>query len=115
MANSGLFIGWNRARDGKEAAALEAFSSALAFYAKSVADGSIESFEPVILDLHGGDLNGFILVRGDEAKLAAWTATDEFRDLLVRADMAVSGIGVVNAFINEGLQREMMRFQKAIS
>jgi hypothetical protein len=109
MATSALFLGWDRARSGKEAAAIELFQSALAFYGKAVEDGTIESFEPVMLDLHGGDLNGFILVRGEADKLAAWAATDGFRDLLIKADMLVNGIGVVRGFLNEGLQREMAR------
>jgi hypothetical protein len=114
MADSVLFIGWNRARPGRERLALEAFQSALAFYGKAQADGRIESFEPVLLDLHGGDLNGFILIRGTAEKLAAFRASDEFRELLVRADMGVDGIGVVNGFAAEALQREIMRFHNAI-
>ena len=31
----------------------------------------IESFEPVFLEPHGGDLTGFILIQGDAAKLAS--------------------------------------------
>jgi len=34
------------------------------------AEGEIESFEMVLLEPHGGELGGFILLRGDQDKLA---------------------------------------------
>ena len=114
MADSVLFIGWNRARTGREKEALEAFGSSMAMYARAVESGAIEGFEPVLLDLHGGDLNGFILVRGSAEKLDAFRRSDEFRELLARADMSVEGIGVVPGFTGEGLQKELARWQKAI-
>ena len=30
--------------------------------------GTIQSFDAVFLDPHGGDLNGFFLIKGDSAK-----------------------------------------------
>ena len=114
MADSVLFIGWNRARPGKEKDALEAFSSALAYFGKQAAAGQIESVEPVILDLHGGDLNGFLLIKGSGPKLAALRASDEFRDLMVKADMAVGGLGTIDGFCGEGVTREIGRFQRSI-
>ncbi len=114
MADSALFIGWNRSVHGKEKEALEVFASALAFYGKQAAAGVIESFEPVLLTQHGGDLNGFVLIRGDSQKLHAFTQSDDFRDLLLRADMCVMGIGVIHGYIGEGMMRELARFQKQI-
>jgi len=69
MANNVLFIGWNRAVAGREQKALEVFAKSMEYYTKLQTDGRIESFEPVILGVHGGDLNGFILLRGDAEKL----------------------------------------------
>jgi hypothetical protein len=113
-ADRALFIGWNRSERGKEKQALEAFSSALAYYGKLVQTGQIESFEPVILNPHGGDLNGFILIRGTADKLAAVQDSDEFRDLTTLADMSVGGIGVIGGFVGEGVVREIARFQRHI-
>jgi hypothetical protein len=115
MADNVLFIGWDRARAGKEKEALEAFAASMSFWSEAVAKGQIESFEPVLLDLHGGDLNGFVLIRGSADKLASLRDSDEFRDLLVRADMSVSGIGVVPGFTGERLGRELARFQRQIA
>lgn len=110
-----LFVGWNRPERGREKEALEVFSSSLAYYAKLVGGGQIDSFEPVLLLQHGGDLNGFILLRGTSAQLAAVRDAEEFRDIVTRADMSVGGIGLIDGYIGEGLAREMARFQKHIS
>jgi hypothetical protein len=113
--DSVLFIGWNRAIHGREREALEAFSSSMAFWSKQVASGKVSAFEPIMLDHHGGDMNGFMLVRGQHANLAALADSDEFRELIYRADMCVSGIGVVLGKMGEGVMREMTRWQKLIS
>jgi len=115
MADSVLFIGWDRARSGKEKEALELFSSTLAYFGKQAAAEQIESFEPVFLDFHGGDMNGFLLIKGSGPKLAALRASDEFRDLMVKADLAVAGLGTIDGFCGEGVTREMGRFQRSIA
>ena len=82
MADHALFIGWNRPIPGREGGAMEAFQSGLAYFAKKVEAGEIESFEPVVLAAHGGDMNGFILVRGDSDKLTKLRDSDEFLDMM---------------------------------
>jgi hypothetical protein len=114
MADRALFIGWNRAERGREKESLETFAVAMAYFGKQVAGGQIESAEPVLLAPHGGDLNGFFLIRGSSEKLAAMQDSDEFRDLIVAADMSVGGVGTINGYIGEGLMKEMARFQRHI-
>lgn len=36
--------------------------------------GEIDGFDPVLLDAHGEDLNGFFLIKGDRRKLDALVA-----------------------------------------
>jgi hypothetical protein len=64
MADGGLFIGWGPAVKGREAKALEVFNEALGYYANLQSTKEIENFEVVMLEAHGGDLHGFILLRG---------------------------------------------------
>jgi len=47
------------------------FRESQAFYSEQKASGQITSFESVILSAHGGDLNGLILVKGEQAVTAA--------------------------------------------
>ena len=48
------------------------------YYGKLQAEGRIESFEPVILTAHGGDLYGFFLIKGDADKLSEIRREDDF-------------------------------------
>ena len=65
MANHAIFIGWNRPVAGREQQAMKLWGKCMEYYGKLLADSRVESFEPVLLSPHGGDLNGFILIRGD--------------------------------------------------
>lgn len=113
MANAALFVGFGATARGRELKALQVFNDSLAYYARLQQEGKIESFEPIILQPHGGDLAGFILLRGDRATLNEVSATDEFQSLLVRASMIADGVGLVNAAIGTELAEGIGRFQKA--
>ena len=71
MAEAGLFIGWGEVVRGREAEAVETFNATIEYFVGLQADETIESFEPVFLEQHGGDLSGFFFVRGDAERLAA--------------------------------------------
>jgi len=93
MANNILFVGWNRAVPRREQKALELFARVMEYYTKLQADGKIESFEPVLLSAHGGDLNGFILLRGDAAKLDQVKREETFINLTVEAGYHLENVG----------------------
>lgn len=113
MADDGLFIGWGEVVRGREAKAVEVFNEAVAYYSKLQQDGAIESFEPWFLATHGGDLGGFIIVRGEREKLDEVVRSEEFERLQTRVAMIVDGSGVVQAATGESLARGMGHFQEA--
>ena len=115
MAEAGLFIGWGEPVTGREAKGLEVFAEALAYYGKAEQDGRIESHETVLLYPHGGDLAGFILVRGSDAQIAALRAEDEFERITTRATLVVQNVGVVDAALGDGLQDTIAVYQAAVS
>ena len=115
MADAGLFIGWGAPVRGREAKGLEVFNEALAYYGRLQQEGEIESFEPVLLEPHGGDLEGFVLLRGDEERLAQLRVDDEFVRLSTRAGLIIEGLGVVGAALGDGLQDSIATYQQAIS
>ena len=115
MADAGLFIGWGAPVRGREAKGLEVFNEALAYYARLQQEGAIESFEPVLLEPHGGDLEGFVLLRGAEERLAQLRVDDEFVRLSTRAGLIIEGLGVVGAALGDGLQDSIATYQQAIS
>ena len=95
---------------GRELKALQVFNEAIQYYTRMQQKGTIESFEPVSLEPHGGDLIGFLLIRGDHEKLNAMRYSEEFLRLNNRASLIVSNFGVITAFIGEELQRQFADF-----
>ncbi len=113
MANAALFIGWGQVARGRERQSLQVFNEAVQYWAGLQQRGEIESFEPVALEPHGGDLQGFALLRGDREKLNRIRHSEEFLRLTARAAYCVDAIGVVGASIGEELQRNFANYQKA--
>ncbi len=111
-ANHGILIGWNRTVPGKEEQALALFGEAMAYWGGQQQAGAIASFEPVLLSPHGGDLNGFILIRGDAAKLGQLMTSDEYLAIETKANLLLEGHGVTGAVFGEEMTRRMGIFQK---
>jgi hypothetical protein len=97
MADWGLFIGFGNTVRGRERQAVAVFSESIEFLSGLQERGEIESFEPVFLEPHGGELVGFTLVRGERDKLASIRTSDEFVRLTLRAGLIVEQFGVVGA------------------
>jgi len=107
VPDAAIFIGWGTPYPGREGKALALFGEAMTYYTALQQKGTIESVEPVLLTPHGGDLGGFILLRGQPDKLAALKLTEEFQRLTVRAQLLLSGVGVIDANIGGSLATAM--------
>ncbi len=105
MADAGLLIGWNRVVPGRDDHAVDLWNEMLTFVRRLHAEGRIKQFEPVILGAHGGQLNGFVLLRGDQAHLDQIRNSEEFLVLNVRAQRALDGFTVVRAHFGEEAQK----------
>ena len=115
MADRVLFLGWNRSVAGREQQAMQLFQKATEFYGGLQADGRIEGFEPVVLAAHGGDLNGFILLKGEAEKLDEVRRDDTFVDLSIEANYCLEGFGIVHGYIGEGITDAFSRWTKLFS
>ena len=115
MADRVLFIGWNRPIAGREQQAIQLFSKTVEFYGKLQANGRIESFEPVFLGAHGGDLNGFFLLKGEAEKLGDVQRDDTFLDITIEAEYCLEGVGIIPGFIGESLNDVLTRWSKLFS
>ena len=115
MADRVLFLGWDKPVVGREVQAAELFQKSLAYYTKLQEGGKIDSFEPVILSRHGGDLNGFIMLRGSAAQVAELKESSEYLDLVIEAGHLIDGFGAADGYINEGLADVMGRWTSVIS
>jgi hypothetical protein len=113
MAGEALFLGWGPVVRGREQKALTVFQETIAYYGKLQQEGRIDSFEPVLIAPHGGDLGGFVLLRGERGKLDEIRSSEEFERAVTRAASVVENVGVINAFTGESLGQTMSRFQAA--
>lgn len=113
MAGEALFLGWGPVVRGREQTALRVFQETIEYYGRLQQEGRIESFEPVLIAPHGGDLGGFVLLRGERAKLDEIRSSEEFERAVTRAATVVDNVGVINAFTGESLGKTMERFQAA--
>jgi hypothetical protein len=115
MANDVIFTGWGAVPAGREQQALNVFQETLQYWTLAQQDGRIESFEPILLEPHGGGLAGFLLVRGERAKLDAIRTDEEFQRLVARAGVIVEDFGVIVGYGDEALGRQLSNFERAAS
>jgi hypothetical protein len=115
MSSNVIFFGWDRPHQGQQRAAQELFGEFMQYLGGLQQAGTIQSFEPVFLDPHGGDMNGFCLIRGDSDKLDGLINSEAWEDLITRADYYLNGIGVVRGAAGDLLTARLARFQKLAS
>jgi hypothetical protein len=111
MAGDALLLSWGPVVRGRELKALEVFQETLTYYGTLQQDGRIDSFEPVLIAPHGGDLAGFILLRGSRASLDEIRSSEEFRRLVARAGSIVDNVGFIDAYTGEALAQQMTTFR----
>jgi hypothetical protein len=114
MAEAGLFIGWGAPVRDREAKSLEVFNEGMEYWGRLQDEGRIESYETVFLYPHGGDLAGFVLLRGSHEQLNDVGGDEEFLRLTSRAGLVVERLGVVRAVLDEGLEQQIAIFQQSI-
>jgi hypothetical protein len=111
MAGEALFIGWGQVVRGREKRALQVFQESMDYYGKLQQDGRIEGFDVYFLAPHGGDLDGFVVLRGnDRQKLAEVRFSEEFERLVARASAIVDSVGVVIAYTGDALAQQVSIF-----
>jgi hypothetical protein len=107
MSNQVIFFGWNRAVPGREKLALDHFQEFLGYLAGLQGSGAIDSYETVLLGAHGGDLNGFFLIRGNGEQITALRSSDEWLMHNVRAGHHLEGAGTIGGVTGDGVMAWM--------
>ena len=69
MGSSVILFGWNRSIPGREKVSGQHFDEFVKYLGGLQQKSAIQAFDVVFLDVHGGDLNGFFLIKGESAKL----------------------------------------------
>ena len=114
MSSNIIFMGWNRSVPGREAMSAEHFQEVMQYLGGLQQEGAIESFQPVLLTVHGGDLNGFILIQGESAKLDAVASSEEWMAHVTRGGLHLEGFGVVRGVTGDLLMEWMARWGSLI-
>ena len=105
MARSVLFVGWGAIIAGREKAASAALQAAMVYLTELQRQGRIEGFEPVLLEPHGGDLEGFVLVRGEKDEIARLRGEEAFVRTIVGVQLVHAKVGVVTAYAGAEMQQ----------
>ena len=110
MATACLFIGWNRPFMDKEKETYGfLMSEGREQLAKWHKEGRFESHEIIALTPHSGTTNGFVLLRGERAKLDELRRTDDFERFSMRLARYFEGYGVIPGVTEEGMLKVMDR------
>jgi hypothetical protein len=107
-----MFVGWGTPVRGREERALETFNEAVGLYGRMQQDGRIESLDVVLLGANSV-LNGFMLLNGTAAQIAALAEDDEFQRVTLDAAMIVDDLNVMPGYVNEGVGPQMAMFAEA--
>ena len=114
MAEAALFIGWGEPVRGREERAIAVFNESVQYWGRLQQEGRIERFDVALLAPHGGDLGGFALLRGTGEQIDSVQRDEEWERLVSRVRLIVENLGLVDAFVDEGLARGMSQYQDAI-
>lgn len=114
MADRVLFISWGSPIPGREERGLEVFNEAVGLYGRMQQDGRIESFDVMLLGA-SSVLNGFMTLKGDAAQIQALQEDEEFRRIIVDANLIVDDLNVIAGYTNAGIAPQMAIYAEAIA
>jgi hypothetical protein len=114
MGSGVILFGWNRSIPGREKVSAAHFDEFVSYLGGLQQNGTIQSFDVIFLDAHGGDLNGFFLIRGEAAKLGTLISTTEWITHNTRASLHLEGLGVIRGVTGEEIAKRMAIWTSAI-
>ncbi|MEO8306036.1 MAG: hypothetical protein ABI724_18145 [Betaproteobacteria bacterium] len=114
MSSNVVFFAWNRSIPGREHVSAEHFQQFVGYLAGLQQKGAIASSEAVFLDSHGGDMNGFFLIRADNAKLDTLLASNEWLTHMTRCSLHLEGSGHVRGATGAMVAERMELWTKSI-
>ena len=114
MPSNAILFGWNRPLPGREQISRQHFGEFVGYQTSLQQSGSIQSFDTVFLDAHGGDLNGFFLIKGDPAKLDAVVSSNDWTTHITRASIHLDGAGAIRGVTGDEIAARMALWSSLI-
>ena len=115
MGSNVVFVGWDRPALGREKTSVPLFQEFLQYLGGLQKAGTIQSFDSVLLNPHGGDLNGFTLIKGDSTKLDAMLSSEAWETMMIRAGVVMEGFGFLRGVTGDLLMKQMEGYMRALS
>jgi hypothetical protein len=114
MGSNVVFFGWNRPVPSRERVSAQHLEEFVNYLGGLQRKGTIQAFDIVLLDAHGGDLNGFFLIKAESAKLDALLSTAEWVTHMTRAVLHLEGSGAIRGVTGENVAERMALWAGAI-
>jgi len=114
MRSNVILFGWNRPLPGRERISTEHFQEFVNYLNGLKEKGKIASYNVVFLNPHGGDLNGFFLIHGDNPQLDALVVTKDWEVHMIRAQHHLDGAGVVRGQTGDLIGESMSIYREHI-
>lgn len=114
MSSNCVLLGWNRAVPGREMLSAQHFQEFSEYLGAQQRSGAIASFDVVFMDPHGGDMNGFFLIRGEPQKLQALLAGDDWLKHQIRGVQNMLGFGIIRGATGAEAARRMQMWMETI-
>ena len=115
MDTNAVFFAWNRSIPGREHLSAEHFGQFVHYLDGLQKSAAIDSYEVVFLDPHGGDMNGFFLIRASGAKLTALLGSTAWVTHMTRVVHHLEGAGVIRGVTGALVGERMELWTKTIA
>src|SRR5262245_26087821 len=100
MAEAALCTVWGEPVPGREKQALNVYNDVVQYWTRLQQEGKIERFDITVLMPSGGDVNGFLVVRGTAQQIDSVRRTKDYQQLLNRVQLVVSHLRNNDAFVD---------------
>ena len=104
MEKGALFVGWGSIIVGREKTAPRVLNDAMQYLQGLQKEGKSDSIDVILLEPHGGELEGFVLIKGNKDFLAKLRVEKEFIEIIVSVQLVHTKVGVVWAYSGAEMQ-----------
>ena len=104
MEKGALFVGWGSIIVGREKTAPRVLNDAMQYLQGLQKEGKLDSIDVILLEPHGGELEGFVLIKGNKDFLAKLRVEKEFIEIIVSVQLVHTKVGVVWAYSGAEMQ-----------
>ncbi|WP_137148661.1 hypothetical protein [Mycolicibacterium sp. CR10] len=114
MAEAGLWVAWGVPTRGRERNALNLLIETEGYLSGLQDQGRIERFDRVVLKPQNIELGGFFLLQGSNEQIDALRRDHEFEVWLSRVQLVADQVGIVDAWLGDGIAEAVALYEKAL-